>query len=81
VKRVFGAAMVTVSFWVAASPAPAPAHVGHGSCKAAGELASTLAQEPTPLGQSFVRPAAHAGDHGVSGVIASAHATLCERTP
>lgn len=60
---------------------PATAHQGHGSCKPAGEFVSTIAQELTPLGQTFVKPAAHSGGQGVSDVVASAHASLCEERP
>jgi hypothetical protein len=78
-KIIVGAAVITASAGFAV--VPASAHVGHQSCQGAGEFVSTVAQELRPLGQSFVKPAAHDGDHGVSAVIASAHGVLCEQTP
>jgi hypothetical protein len=78
-KVVAIAAVLTA--WAGLAAVPATADEQHGSCKAAGEFVSTIAQELNPLGQTFVKPAAQSGDQGVSDVVASAHASLCEQRP
>ena len=77
-SKAAAAVIATTALSLGATTA-APAHEGHGSCKAAGQFAAGLAQE---LGSDFGQGAASFGRLGqADDFVASVHADLCAPRP
>jgi hypothetical protein len=77
-RKVF-AAVIATSALSLGSAASAPAEEQHASCRAAGQLAASLAQE---LGSGFGQRASSLAQLGqADDFVHSVHAALCEPRP